>query len=278
MTNLSRLRRAVELATDLSSVVGTMKTLAAVNSRQFDTAAEAIDVYVQTVELALSVVLREVVPEPPTSTAPIAYLVLGADQGMCGAFNERLAGRADEELGAAGLVRVVVIGHRVARRLEARGWELDAEFRSPGSVDGVTGLVGELLNVFGDWQDAGELGGLRVISARSSDRGGFDVIAEQLLPVDQTWVERLSSRPWSSRGRPTHPHDAEELFRWLLREWLFARLYLACASSLAAENTARLLATQAAQRALNERVVDLRQRYRTRRQQAITQELLDLHR
>lgn len=277
MTTLARLRRTLGVATDLSGVVRTMKTMAAVNIRQFEASAAAIDEYVTTVEAALSVALRTVGLPEPRPVVAVGRIVLGSDQGLCGGFNERLTAGTVEALGRAP-GPIVAVGHRVARRLEAEGIDPELEFRTPGAVAGITDLVIELLEVCGAWQDAGHIDAIELIHNRPDAHGALRAVVVQLLPLDPTWLARLAERPWPTRSLPGSPHDPDRLFRWLVREWLFARLYLSCAVSLAAENSARLYATQAAERALDERVRDLRVRYRNERQQAITEELLDLHR
>lgn len=57
---------------------------------------------------------------------------------------------------------------------------------------------------------------------------------------------------------------------------LFAQLFLAVTESLAAENASRLASMQSAERNIEERVDELSQAVRHRRQQEITEELLDI--
>ncbi len=63
MQTLENLRRKIQTATDLGSVVTTMKTLAAVSIRQYEQAAEALDDYSRTIELAFRIALAR----PPRS-------------------------------------------------------------------------------------------------------------------------------------------------------------------------------------------------------------------
>jgi F-type H+-transporting ATPase subunit gamma len=62
----------------------------------------------------------------------------------------------------------------------------------------------------------------------------------------------------------------------LIRQYLFAVLYRALAESLASENAARLASMQAAEKNIEERSDELTARYHRRRQNAITEELLDV--
>ena len=52
----------------------------------------------------------------------------------------------------------------------------------------------------------------------------------------------------------------------LLREWLFVELFRACAESLASEHASRLLAMQAAERNIADRLAELNTTYRQQRQ------------
>ncbi len=58
MQTLETLKRNIKNADDLANVVRTMKTLAAVSIRQYETATESLNVYAQTIDTGLGMVLR----------------------------------------------------------------------------------------------------------------------------------------------------------------------------------------------------------------------------
>ena len=62
----------------------------------------------------------------------------------------------------------------------------------------------------------------------------------------------------------------------LIRQHLFAAFYQALAGSLAAENAARLASMQAAENNIEQRLDEFTAQYHRRRQNAITEELLDV--
>jgi F-type H+-transporting ATPase subunit gamma len=281
MKTVGRLRKTIQMAEDLSSIVGTMKTLAAVNSRQFERAANAIGDYVKTIELGFTILLRSQPrflerATPRSEIGRTGRVVVGTDQGLCGGFNERVAVQAKRRL-TEDPGPLIVIGHRVARRLGADGFAYEAEYRTPGSVAGVTPLVSDLLIRLGEWGEE-EVDSITVIHNSPETSATFRTIRQPLLPLDRVWLEGLMAREWRSRSIPQFRAEPEELFSWLVQEWLFTRVYQAVAESLAAENVARLMATQSASRSIDDRLGELRSRYRTERQRAITEELLDLHR
>ena len=59
---LANLRRKIDRARDLGSVVGTMKALAAANLAQYEKSVRSLDDYYRTVQLGLSVCVRPRTP------------------------------------------------------------------------------------------------------------------------------------------------------------------------------------------------------------------------
>ncbi len=98
----------------------------------------------------------------------------------------------------------------------------------------------------------------------------------QLLPVDPIWLDQLEHRPWNSSALPMVNHQWQPLFSGLIRQYLFIALYRATVESLASENAARLSSMQAAEKNIEERLLDLNTEYRQQRQNSITGELLDI--
>jgi F-type H+-transporting ATPase subunit gamma len=75
---------------------------------------------------------------------------------------------------------------------------------------------------------------------------------------------------------PTFRGDWEALFASLVRQYFFVSLYRAFAESLASEHGSRLAAMQMAEDNVEERLDDLQSRFHRTRQNAITEELLDI--
>src|SRR6056297_2122202 len=100
MPTLEGLRHQIETATDLHSIVTTMKTLAAVSIHQYEEAVEALGEYHRTIELGFQILLRGEplrIDESSGTGRPVA-IVFGSDQGMCGRFNEDIVAFAHQAL------------------------------------------------------------------------------------------------------------------------------------------------------------------------------------
>lgn len=281
MGTLEGLRRRIEGAEDLKSIVGAMKSISAVRIRQFRTAVAALEDYDRTLDLSFQICLRRHGPgpllEPVAGTRAVA-IVLGADQGLAGQFNNRVLEFARDHLGGLhreGLV-FFAVGGRVADRLAARGIEVIERFPAPGTVEGVGSVVQDLLVACEIWREEHGVG--RFTLFYNAHRGGarYEPRRQGLLPLDPERLEELRSAPWEGPSLPTFYLPWPDLFTSLVREHLFVALFRACAESVASENASRLSAMEAAESRIDERLGELGRQFDHRRHEAITEELLDI--
>ncbi len=284
MDTLQDLRRRLQTAEQLRSVVRTMRAMAAVTIRQARQATEALAGYNETAELGLHVLL---VNAPEERTAPreeatgtLGAVVLGSDQGLVGRFNQliatyavaevrRLAPAPDERL-------VMAVGLRLAARLEDAGQRLDHVMSMPGSVAGITHAVREMLVRIRAWQVG--RGVQRVALFYSATEGGaaYSQRTQHLLPLSPIWLQGIRDRPWVSSSRPIITMSWDRLFSAYVRQYLFASLHRAVAESMASENASRLAAMDVAESNIEERIGALRTRYHYVRQSSITEQILDV--
>ena len=73
-----------------------------------------------------------------------------------------------------------------------------------------------------------------------------------------------------------HRMEGPALFSALVREHLFVSIFRAAAESTASEHATRLASMQAAERNIQEHLQEMTGAFRRQRQQAITEELLDV--
>lgn len=285
-SNLEQLQKQIASAEDLSSIVRTMKALAATSVRQYEKAAESLDDYYHTVELGLSVVLadhRESGGGAKGSENPPLLLIFGSDHGLAGRFNEQIVTYALEDYwreemnsqgGYPGDAILAAIGEQVVSRIIGAGVEPVQTFHMPSSINAITPFIQTLLERIDRWRLESAVEEVLLYYNRPVT-GGFSPQFEKMLPVDfnQLCQARLN---WQSRSLPTYTLPTEQLLSALLRQYFFVSLYRACALSLAAENTSRLAAMQAAEKNIAERLEQLKTVYQQERQAAITDELLDI--
>lgn len=281
MPTLESLRRQIDTATDLQSVVSTMKTLAAVSIRQYEQAADALADYNRTVDLGFQILLRGDVRrfDDIPAQGKVAVIIFGSDQGMCGQFNERIVEFAVDhhrQEHAQIPTSVLVVGTRVTAALAETDWDADETFHVPTSVSEITDLVEEMIPRLEFGQREYGITTVQIYSNRRSASSSFKPHHWQLLPISQQRIAAWRSEPWKSRSLPTFSGDRRKLISSLVRQYLLVSLYRSCAESLASENASRIAAMQAAEKNIDERLDELRGAFNSLRQSRITEELLDV--
>ena len=278
------LRRKIGSAGELQSVVRTMKAMAASNIGQYESAERALGDYYRSVELGLSISLRQTAPvarmmdggahkEP----AAIEAVVFGSDQGLVGRFNDVVADFAVNALAAlAGKPRVWAVGERVHGRLADAGLALMGSFAVPNSVQAITPLIGQILVEGESRHVQGRITELHLFYNRPASGATYAPVTQRLLPLDDSWQRRLAELPWPTAALPEVIGDHTLTLRALIREYLFVSLFRACAESLASENASRLAAMQRADKNIDDLLETLNGTFHRLRQSGIDEELFDV--
>jgi len=281
---LASLRRKINGAGELESVVRSMKALAASSIGQYEKSVLALADYYRTVELGLSVCLRQragaaaqQAGRPGAAAKTVTAIVFGSDQGLVGQFNDRLSDFVARALDALpGDKRVWAVGDRVHSRLADAGVPPLGLFAVPTSVSAITPLVGQILVEVEAHHGTGEIGQLYLFHNRPKPGAAYEPSSQHLLPLDAHWGLSLARLPWPTANLPEVVGCGEQTLRALVREYLFVSLYKVCAESLASENASRLAAMQRAEKNIDELVETLNQTFRRLRQTTIDEELFDV--
>ena len=278
------LRRKIDSAGDLQSVVRTMKALAASSIGQYEKSVRALADYYRTVELGLGACFREnklatamVERKAPTHAGAISAIVFGSDQGLVGQFNDVVADYAIKTLAALpGKCHVWAVGERVHARLADAGLPQVGLFTVPNSVQAITPLVGQIQIESEAHRDKDENAPLWVFHNRPLSGALYEPVSQQLLPLDAQWQQRLAKIHWPTTNLPEVMGGGSATLRLLIREYLFISLFRACAESLASENASRLSAMERADKNINDLLEQLQGSFHQLRQSSIDEELFDV--
>jgi F-type H+-transporting ATPase subunit gamma len=279
------LRRKIANAGTLGSVVRTMKTLAAINIRQYEAAVNALGDYYHNVELGLAECLvgTEVRQTGYRNNEAKALLTIavafGSDQGLVGQFNEQLAETIRQKLlPRSNPSAVLSVGERIQLRLEEIGIRSENLFAVPNSVNAITPLVGDILSAVEHLREKSS--SIELLLFYNSPVSGefYRSVSKRLLPLDEAWENEIikSGGVWPTRAKPEIIGGIETVQWALVREYLFVTLFRACAESLASENASRLSAMQRAETNIDDLLEELSRLYNERRQAGIDEELFDV--
>jgi F-type H+-transporting ATPase subunit gamma len=278
------LRRKIDSAGDLQSVVRTMKALAASSIEQYEKAVRALGDYRRTVELGLGACLRasatEDLPLPSkqrAETDALGAVVFGSDQGLVGQFNELVADHAIKTLAALpGKPQVWVVGERVHSRLADAGLPPRGLFAVPTSVAAIASLVGQILVDSEGRHGQSEVAELYLFYNRPTAGAAYAPIVQRLLPLDDGWRHSMAELSWPTGYLPELMGTGTSTLRTLIREYLFISLFRACAESLASENASRLAAMDRADKNIGDLLTTLHGTFHRLRQSGIDEELFDV--
>jgi len=283
MEELELIKRQIEAAHELQSLVRVMKSVASSQIREYDQAVSSIEEYGRTVAAGLQVVMQQQPRRLADSTGHgnrFGAIVLGSDQGLCGNFNERIAEFAIaklEELQVAPRSRsILVVGERPTNYLEDAGHRIEGRLPFVGDHGAITKVILRVLEWVEEWDLRRRLEHIALFYNRPAEGATFQPEMQMLLPIDAAWLHSLATRPWPGRSIPTFSLDRDRLFAGLIRQHIFFTIYRAFIESLASENTSRLRAMQAAQKNIDERLDNLHAMHNRLRQTSITGELLDI--
>jgi len=280
METLEILSRKIKTSHDLLSVVKTMKSLAAVNIRQYESAAGAMDEYNVVIENGWQVFFKN---RPQSRKKKMSeqtiFLVIGSDQGMCGQFNENIMQYALEEANSAEMAHKEKIfwsaGERVRAGLEEE-ITIEEHYHLPSSPAAISDLIYEIVEKFALLYETKRIDTFYVFFNRLERVGAYSSTMEQVLPLAPRYGEDKRSQLWPNRCHPMIGVNHALFFKQLFKQHIFGTIYKAFSQSLASENGARLAAMQAAEKNILEMEEDLQGRFRETRQNTITDELLDI--
>jgi F-type H+-transporting ATPase subunit gamma len=280
--NTEELRRKIGGAGDLAGVVRAMKALAASSIGQYEKAVESLDHYCRTVELGLAACLRQAgrpqAAFPNRRDGPVGAVIFGSDQGLVGRFNEVLVDFASAKLESlpGKTVKVWPVGERIQALMSDAGLGKDPPLLVPGSVQGITPLIDELLIEVERAREGGEINELYLFHNRPRPGATYEPSFTRLLPLDQEWERKLMATPWPTSATPEVIEGERPALKAFIRGYLFVVMFQACAESLASENASRLAAMQRAEKNIGEMLEDLKSRFHRMRQEAIDEELFDV--
>ncbi len=268
-------------AGDLQGVVRAMKALAASSIGQYEKAVQSLDDYYRTVELGLSVCLREaglIEGARAGNTGAVGAVVFGSDQGLVGRFNEVIVDMALTTLKKLPVKtkQIWAVGERVHSLIADAKIAPVGILSVPTSVRGITPLIGQVLI---EIQAARETGSIKeVYLFHNSPKSGaaYEPLCKRLLPLDHEWRSKLAATPWPTKKLPEVIEGRVPALEAFIREYLFVVLFQACAESLNSENASRLSAMQRAEKNIKQILEDLNLEFHRLRQESIDEELFDV--
>ena len=214
----------------------------------------------------------------PEEVSRVAYVVIAADRGLCGGYNNNVL-RAVERAIAADKSQgrdyaLVLSGKKAAGYFSFRGYEVHAAYEGfsdqPNYSDAKT-MAETVAELF----ENGEVQQVQLAYTRFISMGSQEVAVEQFMPLEPTEIGADVVEDTDGGGYEFEPEPAEILGR-LLPRYAEARLYAALLESSASEHAARQRAMKAATDNAEDLKINLTRIMNRARQDSITTEIMEI--
>lgn len=283
MASLKEVKARIGSVTSTKKITGAMKMVSSAKLKKAQYAIESIAPYQERLNNILNNFLAT---ETDFQSAfaevrplkKLAVVVFSSNSSLCGAFNSNVAKRLSEvveehkSLGADNIV-IFPIGKKIQEftaKLQAKAEGDYQDLADKPNFDGMSDVTNDLMNRF----LSKEFDKVIVIYHHLKSTAVQKLQTETFLPI--TFDNNDSANASASGGDYIVEPNKSEILESLLPKALRTKLYACLLDSNASEHGARVVAMQTATDNADDLISELTILYNKTRQQAITNELLDI--
>ena len=202
-----------------------------------------------------------------------AYLVLTADKGMAGAYNQNvikfLKEQADEN------DRFYVIGQVGYRALLHKDPRLVEEFQYGATAPTLQRARDITVDAIEDFK-SGKLDEIYLIYTKIQNALTSEPVMVRLLPLDREHLQPAPKGLGDPKGEVEMMPDAWTVFEQTAPIYMHGMIFGAMTESFCAEQSARMTAMDSATKSANDMIRELQLEYNRTRQGSITQEITEI--
>ena len=292
MASLKEVKTRINSVKSTRKITSAMKMVASAKLHKAQGAIENMLPYERKLNKILTNFLSADIPvESPYIKARevkrVAIVAFSSNTSLCGAFNANVIKMLLQTVGefrTLGQDNILIfpVGKKVDEAVKRLGFQ--PQETSPTLSDKLSYQeASELAHRLMEMYVSGEIDRVELIYHHFKSMGVQILLRETYLPIDLTRVvdeEEKQKEEEVQGGEIANDYiiepSAEELIANLIPTVLSQKLFTAAVDSNASEHAARTLAMQVATDNANELIQDLTKQYNKSRQQAITNELLDI--
>ena len=292
MASLKEVKTRINSVKSTRKITSAMKTVASAKLHKAQGAIENMLPYQKKLNKILTNFLSADLPiESPyvqeREVKRVAIVVFSSNTSLCGAFNANVIKMMMQTIGefrTLGQDNILIfpVGKKVdeaAKRMGFKPQEVSPTLSDKPTYQEAAELAHRLMDLY----VAGEVDRVEIIYHHFKSMGVQILLRETYLPINLTNVVSEEDRENKEEVQENEiandyiiEPNAEELIASLIPTVLSQKIFTAAVDSNASEHAARTLAMQVATDNANELIQDLTKQYNKSRQQAITNELLDI--
>ena len=204
-----------------------------------------------------------------------AYLVLTADKGMAGAYNQNLLKFLKSHCGDDPKARFYVVGQTGYRALLHKDPRLVEDFLYSGqapTLQRARDITADMIDTF----KADEVDEVYLIYTKIQNALTSEPVMERLLPLDRRFLQPAPKGLGDPKGEVELVPDAWTVFEQIAPIYMHGMIFGAMTESFCAEQSARMTAMDSATKSAKDMIHDLELEYNRSRQGSITQEITEI--
>ena len=280
MPSTKLLKERIESIQDTMKITNAMYLISSSKLRKARKNYQAVSPYFERMQMTMTRVLPHLPEEPvhpffhtrnPESPRR-AYLVLTADKGMAGSFNQNvlklLLEKADRN------DRFYVIG-QVGYRALRKDPRLVREFQYGATAPSLQRARDITVDAIDDFK-SGKLDEIYLIYTKIQNALTSEPVMVRLLPLDREHLQPAPKGLGDPRGEVELVPDAWSVFEQTAPIYMHGMIFGAMTESFCAEQSARMTAMDSATKSANDMIRDLQLEYNRTRQGSITQEITEI--
>lgn len=203
-----------------------------------------------------------------------AYIVIGADKGLCGGYNHNVLNLAYEYMQRSEERYILTVGQEARAFFDRRGYMVDVEFlhvsQNP-SLYNARNITKDILELY----DSGLMEEVYVVYTQYTSVLKQEAKVLKLLPLSFSNLKDINTETQYSAELNYHP-SPKEVFDILVPQYITGLVYGCLVQSYASEHCARMTAMENATDNAEDMISDLTKKYNRARQFAITNETSEI--
>ena len=278
--NLREVRNRIASVKSTQKITAAMKLVSAAKLRRAQTAIEGMSHYSDKLNGMLASFLSSSTGFTTELTAErdckkVTLIAVASDTGLCGTFNANIINKVravlDGYKASNTEVEVYTVGKKMYNAVKKLGYTPHEELMPQSSApqyNDIAAVARELMERF----RSGGTDRVEVVYSHFKSAAKQEPVSEVLLPVE---LKMANDEAVAAVDYIVEP-GRDELLQALVPKVVEMRLFTALLDAVAAEHAARVLAMQVATDNATDLISQLTLEYNKGRQQAITNEMLDI--
>ena len=283
MPSTKLLKERIESIQDTMKITNAMYLISSSKLRKARKNYQAVSPYFERMQMTMTRVLPHLPEEPvhpffhtrnPESPRR-AYLVLTADKGMAGAYNQNLLKFLKSHCGDDPKARFYVVGQTGYRALYHKDPRLVEDFHYGATEPTLQRARDITMDAIDDFK-TGKLDEIYLVYTRIENALTSEPTMVRLLPLDREHLQPAPKGLGDPRGEVEMFPDAWTVFEQTAPIYMHGMIFGAMTESFCAEQSARMTAMDSATKSATDMIHALQLEYNRTRQGAITQEITEI--